>query len=41
MAFTLYGGRATWDHAGKAAAVNAPASFELFDLMNLLWVYLF
>lgn len=26
MAFTLYGGRATWDQAGKSAAVNASAT---------------
>jgi len=37
MAFTLHGGRATWDHAGKATSANASASFEWFDLMSLLW----
>jgi hypothetical protein len=41
MAFTLYGGRATWDHAGKAAPANATASFEWFDLMRLVWGALF
>jgi hypothetical protein len=41
MAFTLHGGRATWDHAGKAAPVNASASFEWFDLMSLLGHVLF
>lgn len=34
MAFTLYGGRATWDHAGKSASINASARFEWFDLME-------
>ena len=33
MAFTLYGGRATWDHAGKATTTNAPATFEWADLV--------
>jgi hypothetical protein len=33
MAFTLYGGRATWDHAGKATATNAPATFQWADLV--------
>ena len=37
MAFTLYGGRATWDHAGKATSVNAPTSLEWFDVMTVVW----
>jgi hypothetical protein len=41
MAFTLVGGRATWDHAGKASATNAPTAFEWFDLMTLLLPRLF
>jgi hypothetical protein len=41
MALTLFGGRATWDHAGKAGATNAPASFEWFDLMTVLIQSLF
>jgi hypothetical protein len=40
MAFTLYGGRATWDHAGKATPTNAPASFEWFELALLVWTSL-
>ena len=36
MALTLYNGRATWDHAGKASSTNAPSTFEWFDLMTLL-----
>ena len=47
MAFTLYGGRATWDHAGKASAVNpssvaanGPSIFEKWiDLLMLVWTY--
>jgi hypothetical protein len=37
MAFTLYGGRATWDHAGKATPTNAPAISEWFELATLVW----
>ena len=41
MAFTLYGGRATWDHAGKASSTNAPtAGVELYDLITALWAVL-
>jgi hypothetical protein len=39
MAFTLFGGRATWDHAGKATAVSAPSLFEWIDLLTLAWVF--
>jgi hypothetical protein len=40
MAFTLYGGRATWDHAGKATPTNEPAIFEWFELATLVWTTL-
>jgi hypothetical protein len=47
MAFTLYGGRATWDHAGKVSpinpslvAANGPSIFdEWIDLLILVWTY--
>jgi hypothetical protein len=37
MAFTLYGGRATWDHAGKVSQTNAPTLAEWFDVMTSVW----
>ena len=40
MAFTLSGGRATWDHAGKASQTNAPTLAEWFDVMSSLWARL-
>ena len=39
MAFTLYGGHATWDHAGKSTGTNALALFEWIGLLKLLWTY--
>jgi len=39
MAFTLYGGRATWDHAGKATPINAP-SIVWFELATFVWTSL-
>ena len=36
MAFTLVGGRANWDHAGKASPATASAKFPWFDLLTLL-----
>jgi len=47
MAFTLYGGRATWDHAGKVSpvnpslvAANGPSIFNgWIDLLMLVWTY--
>lgn len=41
MAFTLHGGRATWDHAGKASSMSARATFVWFDWMTLVLQSLF
>jgi hypothetical protein len=47
MAFTLYGGRATWDHVGKVSPVNQPSVAangssifdEWFSLLTLVWTH--
>ena len=39
LAFTLYGGRATWDHAGKATPASVPSLAEWIDLITLVWTY--
>jgi len=47
MAFTLYGGRATWDHVGKVSPVNQPSVAangssifdEWFSLLMLVWTH--